>query len=230
MFWSQVLVNSGWSTSASTSASPATSVCLCVSTTCQSDSVILCLLPDRDQGNKSRLFHFPLLPFLLLRSKENKTNKSRLSAFPPRRTVGRQTPRSVCVLPRKRRRRRAVDGFRQIPVVTPGTYDTLSGNTLRRSHKYQSPLFSFFLNTSSAVFFPAAARLLSRRQRFQFSPKTHDGEIQQRVVSKIFSSQHLCVSLVKSSIFPRLTELICDDTREYCSILLKIQVIITCFV
>jgi len=46
--------NRGWSTSASTSAFPATSVCLCASTTCQSDYVLfllllLFILPAKDQ-------------------------------------------------------------------------------------------------------------------------------------------------------------------------------------
>lgn len=48
--------NRGWSTSASTSAFPATSVCLCVSTTCQSDRVFCSLPPRQDQGNKVLLF------------------------------------------------------------------------------------------------------------------------------------------------------------------------------
>lgn len=45
--------NNVWSTSASTSASPATSVSLCASTTCQSDRLLAAHTSSVDQGTKS---------------------------------------------------------------------------------------------------------------------------------------------------------------------------------
>lgn len=56
--FSQAQANRGWSTSASTSASPATSACPCASTTFQSDSAFSLDPPGKRSGKQSCLFFF----------------------------------------------------------------------------------------------------------------------------------------------------------------------------
>lgn len=55
----QVQANRGWSTSASTSAFPATSACLCASTTYQSDCVLASSPSSKRSGKHSFLFSPP---------------------------------------------------------------------------------------------------------------------------------------------------------------------------
>ncbi|XP_045924163.1 BRICHOS domain-containing protein 5 isoform X4 [Micropterus dolomieu] len=67
--------NRGWSTSASTSAFPATSACLCASTTCQSDCVFSCSPPSKRSGKQSCLFSSL---YKKEKKKKKKKNKSQL--------------------------------------------------------------------------------------------------------------------------------------------------------
>lgn len=116
---SQARAKRGWSTSASTSAFPATSACPCVSTTCRSDCVhSILLLPAKDQGNK-------VVFLALVLQERKKQNKNQLWLFPlchpaaskPVKQPALSSP--VSILPRERRWRQVVTVIAKAPSSPP---------------------------------------------------------------------------------------------------------------
>lgn len=122
----QAQANRGWSTSASTSASPVTSACLSVSITCQSDCVLSTSRPSKTSGKQSCL----LAPSI----KKRKKNKSQHWLFPLCHTAASKPLKQPTLLvpfhPSEREEMETgCHGYRQSPVVTP-----LMGKTLWMWH------------------------------------------------------------------------------------------------
>lgn len=126
--FSQAQANRGWSTSASTSASPATSACPCASTTFQSDSAFSLDPPGKRSGKQSCLFFFFGSLF---------KNKSELWLFPLCHTA---TCKPFSSFRERSELETGCHSYRQIPIITLFMYNTLSGGTLQRLKKKEPPL------------------------------------------------------------------------------------------
>lgn len=128
--FSQAQANRGWSTSASTSASPATSACPCASTTFQSDSAFSLDPPGKRSGKQSCLFFFFFFGSLF-------KNKSELWLFPLCHTA---TSKPFSSFRERIELETGCHSYRQIPIITLFMYNTLSGGTLQRLKKKEPPL------------------------------------------------------------------------------------------
>ena len=147
----QARANRGWSTSASTSASPATSACPSASTTYQSDCVLSSSPPSTRSGKQSCLFSS-----LYKKKKKKKNNKKKrqnksqlwLFSFVPyscqRTNEAANSPSPSSISSEREETETGCHGYRQSPVVTLFMCNTLSGGTHQRLQKKDPPFLCVF--------------------------------------------------------------------------------------
>lgn len=151
----QARANRGWSTSASTSAFPATSACLCASTTYQSDCVFAPSPSSKRSGKV--VFLGPPLPLPTRKKQKNNTRtKTSFDCFLcaihlPVNQWSSQPSQSISILPREKRWRQAV-------TVIAKAHSSLSSCVIPslvahlRDYRRKTPFFFFFWYVPLIVF------------------------------------------------------------------------------